>query len=93
MKPQTRMNLASQVECRTWSILSQCGGNSGLLHRDEPYFTGIGTVDQSVFATQAEVYMQYSRTSFERPPLLQAEIGRSRQVAAHRRPRLKKKTF
>ena len=29
----------------------------------------------------------YSRTAFERPPLLQAESGRSRQVAAHRRPR------
>ena len=35
--------------------------------------------------------MTYSRTSFERPPLLQAESGRSRQVAAHRRPRFKKK--
>ena len=37
----------------------------------------------------------YSRTSFERPPLLQAESGRSRQVAAHRRPRFfhKKKSF
>ena len=29
----------------------------------------------------------YSRTSFERPPILQAESGRSRQVAAHREPR------